>query len=261
MIEIIDESKKRIKAIKKGKVVTKDVETAKRPKHLSHKKRMAIKKMVMAKKRKPMAMKKWRKSMKRRKTLITPSMKKRSSQIMSKRRSLQRKSGFAKKKEGLIFYGADNLFLAECAFNLTDIYGEQYEVNQGYLFDAYDNGFDVMIDIYNNDGELEYENVEILPQKIYTCFKENLVDVLYEEELNEDYEYDEINEVDEEDLEELNDLTTARKISSSAKGPKLSAADRKFLNNKLQDLVHHLIEKLNGAQQEVFVMLEKHGKR
>ncbi len=158
---IIREAKRPVKSIRKGKVVTRNVETNKRPKRMTPKQRIALKKARRKAHRGPAKIKRKRSMTKRKK--ISQGAQKRSAGFASKRRSLGRSyENFYLAKESKIFvYGQSILTIKEGS--IIDIY-EDEDTEKIYL-DAYDlngNLYISELEITENDAFNQINDNEFL---------------------------------------------------------------------------------------------------
>jgi len=212
--ETIEEGQTRkVKVVKGGKIVDKNV-TVGVPKRMSHKKRMALMKAVRKSKTKK-AMGKRKKSMKKR-ARLSANIKAMGAKIMSKRREKARSI-----KASMTYFGDSNFLLVNEDLHLTDLFGEKYDIKEGSLCEVYDDGYDIMLNVYEpGEGELEFEGIEVSPQKLYNIVREDLLEVVYEIEFDPEFE---------------TYFTEGEELLEN-KSPKINPADRKFLNKLLYDL-------------------------
>lgn len=192
MIEIIpEESKRTIKVVRGGKVVTKKVGITKRPKRRSMKQRMALKK-ARRKANTGMAKRKRKRSTMRR-SRIPSSQRKRATKYASKRRQLSRREDFnydAINIDTLDFGGnfEDNFFLAEDDFEIVAINEEVYEILENYLINV-DESEEVdryILNVFDNNGDVYLEDIEVSSDTLINLFSYGLLVGFYVDDDDDD---------------------------------------------------------------------------
>ncbi len=166
---------KKIKVIRGGKIVTKNVNVAKLPKRMTMKQRLALKK-ARIKSHTARAKKKRKKSMKRR-ARIPVTVQARDAIFAAKRRQLARNEQI----EWNSIEGADDLFLVETDFELVDLDGNYYDIEQGFLVDIYENeDEEILIDIYDTDGNIYMEDIFVSLDVVITLFDTGILTLVDE---------------------------------------------------------------------------------
>lgn len=167
----LDEAKKDVFKIGKGgKVIKKKVDTIKRPKALSGARKASIRKMVR-KAHTPSAQRKRKKTTKIRGRKLTASQKTKSTKAMGKRRGLARRVASSG-----VTMDVNNIYLAEQGFDLALHDGSVIGVEQGWLMDAYDVGDSIVIDGYDEEGNLVIDDVRVLAKTFGYYLEEELVE-------------------------------------------------------------------------------------
>ncbi len=166
--EYLEEAKRTAKVIRGGKVVTKKIDTVKRPKRMSPKQKAALRK-ARRKAHTGAASRKRKKSVKRR-SKISTGQQRAASRTMGKRRLLQRTA------EDSHYMEVNSIYLAEYDFDLANNEGEVYKVESGYILDIYDNGNKVIVDAYDHDGNIVIEGIVVLPKTVNYYFAEGLLE-------------------------------------------------------------------------------------
>ena len=166
----INESKRKAKVIRQGKVKEIDVETKKRTKRMTPKQKQALRKNRL-KAHKSTAKKKRERSMKFR-NRISKSQKNIASKHMSKRRSLRRKESFD-------IPNSEYFLIAEENCNLKDIDEVIYSIDPEYLLNVYEHDFQFTVDVYDQEDNIVFEGIELDLEHLSNVVEENVF-IVYE---------------------------------------------------------------------------------
>lgn len=200
LLEEVDEAKIIATTIKAGKRLKKKVDTTKRTKRLSALRRRAMKRMTRRKK--PGQIRKWRKSMKRRGTMLSQGIRDRARKAIRKHKEKSRdllgsmrKLGQAKEGMELGIY-----MVAQESFTLYDINGRIVDIELGSFLEMYDyDKSHTVMDIYY-DGIVVDEDIIFETSQIGSYLEQNLLESVDYEGL---YYNDIVSELDDLVINEL----------------------------------------------------------
>ncbi len=173
----LEEVKREVTVVRKGKVVKKKVDITKIPKRMSLKKQLALKKARRKAKTKT-AMKKRKKSMKIRDRRISDTKQAKDAQIVAQRREKSRKYEDIPLSESV-----DAMFVSEYFSKFEDIDGIVYAIKEGYFIDVYEDDNVLIADIYDDEGEEFVTEIPVSWSSVSDYIDENFLKIVPFEEI------------------------------------------------------------------------------